>query len=312
MGTVRQGSLRNDYLVREPDWPDVPFTLDESDARGIPRHRVYEAVRDQDLIRILRGVHVRRGIELDTFARAQAAALVVSRHAVLVDRTAAWLHGVDARRYAELDAPPPLDCFVFRGHDPMDRKECRGGVRDLLREDWQWIGRVRVTTPLRTAVDLACSLSRREALAVVDALMREHGFTRDDLQRLVWRYRRRRGVIQARQVVAFADGRSESSGESWARLELIDRGLPEPELQHWVSVDGVPTYRLDLAYPHARVAIEYDGEAHHTSPADRARDAERRAVLRSMGWVVIVVTKRSFTDAAAAEWTSQVRRALAR
>ena len=38
----------------------------------------------------------------------------------------------------------------------------------------------------------------------------------------------------------------------------------------WVSVEGVQKYRLDLAYPHARVAIEYDGEEFHTSPGGQA------------------------------------------
>ena len=292
------------------DWPDTPFTLAEATSRGIPRHRVYDAVRDGELRRVLRGVHVRRGLALDTLGRAHAAALVVSRHAVLCDRTAAWLHGVDARKYAGLDVEPPLECFVFRGHDPMSRAECRGGVRDLVREDWEWIGRVRVTTPLRTAVDLACLLSRREAIAAVDALMREHALTREDLHRLVRRYRRRRGVVQARQIVAVADPRSESAGESWTRLEMLDRGLPEPELQYWVKVDGVPTYRIDLAYPHARVAIEYDGAEHHSSADDRRRDARRRAHLRRLGWTIIVVTKHSFTDEAALTWTREVKRAL--
>ena len=39
------------------------------------------------------------------------------------------------------------------------------------------------------------------------------------------------------------------------------------------------------------IAVEYDGEEHHTSPEDRRHDAERRAWLRSQGWIVIVVTK---------------------
>ena len=63
------------------------------------------------------------------------------------------------------------------------------------------------------------------------------------------------------------DGRSESSGESWTRLEINDHHLPEPTPQFWVVIDGVPTYRLDLAYPRARIAIEYDGVQHHSSPA---------------------------------------------
>ena len=175
-----------------------------------------------------------------TLVRAQAAALVISPHAVVCDRTAAWVHGVDAFRYAELDVDPPLETYVLRGHRATNRPECNGGTRDLRPSDWTIIGGVRVTTPMRTALDLGCKLSRREAIAVMDALMREHGFTVVDLLRELRRYVRRRGVIQLRQLVPLVDGRAESSGESWTRIEIVDRGLPTPVPQHWVDVDGRP------------------------------------------------------------------------
>lgn len=303
---------KNVRMETAHDWPHDPFTVARAANRGIPRHHVYEAVVNRELQRVIRGVYARHDLVLDTLTRARAASLVINAHSVVCDRTAAWLHGVDVWRYSELDAEPPLETYVLRGHDPTDRAGCRGGTRDLEREDWLWMGDVRVTTPGRTAVDLACKLRRRGALAAVDALMRAHDLTHQDLQRLLRRFRRRRGVVQARQILAIADPRSESPGESWTRLEIIDRGLPVPELQYWVIVAGVPTYRLDLAYPHARIAIEYDGEAHHTSPADRARDEERRAHLRQLGWTVIVVTKNSFTDEALLTWTRQIRQALKR
>jgi hypothetical protein len=173
------------------------------------------------------------------------------------------------------------------------------------------IGGIRVTTPRRTALDLGCKLSRRDALAVMDALVRLHGISRADLVRELPRYFRRRGSVQLRQLVPLVDGRSESTGESWTRLEIHDRSLPVPVPQHWVHVAGVPTYRLDLAYPHARIAVEYDGEEFHSRPEDRLADEERRAWLREHGWVVIVLTKDSFTEEAIIGWIGELRRALA-
>ena len=169
---------------------------------------------------------------------------------------------------------------------------------------------MKVTTPLRTAMDLGCKLSRREALAAMDALARAYGLTRADMVRLLPRYFRRRGVVQLRGLIPLVDGRSESSGESWTRLEIDDHGLPAPTPQHWVNVDGVPTYRLDLAYPHARIAVEYDGEEFHSSPEARERDRIRRQWLRDQGWTVIVVDKTSFTDEAIRVWIGQLREAL--
>jgi len=238
-------------------------------------------------------------------------ALVVGRTAVLCDRTAAWVHGVDCLSYAELDDPPPVESCVLRGHEPTERPEVVGRTRDLRDEDIVVIGGVRVTSPLRTAADLLCLLPRREALAAADALMRAHGFTVADLRRLLVRYFRRRGVIQARDLAPLVDGRAESAGESWTRLVIIDHDLPTPQVQVWIDVDGRPTYRLDLAYAHARIAIEYDGAEHHTRRADRQRDEARRAWLRAHGWRVIVVTKLSFSDEAVSVWIGELRSMLA-
>jgi hypothetical protein len=236
---------------------------------------------------------------------------VLGATAVLCDRTAAWVLGVDSFRYAELDGVPRLESCVLRGHEPTERREVTGRSRDLRSDDIIVIGGVRVTSPLRTAADLLCLLPRREALAAADALMRIHGFNVSDLRRLLVRYFRRRGVVQARNLAPHVDGRAESSGESWARLEIVDHGLPVPVPQYWINVDGVPTYRLDLAYPRARIAIEYDGEEHHTSRADRLRDERRRTWLRSHGWRVIVLTKHSFTEQAIEAWISELGTMLA-
>ena len=243
--------------------------------------------------------------------RAQAARLVMNPRSVLCNRSAAWLHGVDVFRYAELETVPALESFVLRGHRPTDRRECHGRTRDLRPEDWQVIEGVRATTPLRTAVDLACAeLSRREAMAALDALARECHVTVSAMNVLLRRYRRRRGVIQARELIQLTDPRAESSGESWSRLEIHDRGLPPPEPQYWVLIDGVPTYRLDLAYPRAKVVVEYDGEEFHTGRRNRERDEARWEWLRRHGWYVIVVTKASFTDEAARAWTDELREVL--
>ncbi|HET8961976.1 endonuclease domain-containing protein, partial [Nocardioides sp.] len=114
-----------------------------------------------------------------------------------------------------------------------------------------------------------------------------------------------------RELIPLADPRAESPAESWTRLALIDHGLPAPEAQYWIEIGGVPTFRLDLAYPHARVAVEYDGEEFHTSETDRQADLRRREWLERHGWTVIVVTKESFSGDALIAWISRVREALA-
>jgi hypothetical protein len=289
-------------------FPITPFTAATAPCT---RARLRRAIESREVIRPIRGGYLRADVELTAASRAQVAALVMGPTSVICDRTAAWVLGVDCMRYAELDVPPPLESCVLRGHEPTERPEIVGRTRDLRDDDITIVGGVRVTTPLRTAADLLCLLPRREAAAAADALMREHGFTVAELRRLLVRYFRRRGVVQARNLAPLIDGRSESAGESWTRIAIIDHGLPIPELQHWVNLGGRPTYRLDLAYPHARIAIEYDGSANHTSSADRRRDEERRDWLRAHGWRVIVVTKETFDDEPIPTWIKDVRSMLA-
>jgi Protein of unknown function (DUF559) len=289
-------------------FPATPFTAVTAPCT---RARLRQAIDGREVVRPIRGGYVRADVELTELVRAQVAAQVLGPTAVICDRTAAWVLGVDCMSYAELDAQPPLESCVLRGHEPTERAEVVGRTRDLSDEDVVVIGGVRVTSPLRTAADLLCLLPRREALAAADALMRAHGFTVTDVRRLLVRYFRRRGVIQARNLASLIDGRSESAGESWTRLAIIDHGLAAPTPQFWVTVDGIPTYRLDLAYPRARIAVEYDGAAHHSEPLDRRRDEARRAWLRAEGWRVIVVTKESFRDAAIEMWISELRSMLA-
>jgi hypothetical protein len=288
-------------------FPSTPFTAAMAPCT---RARLRKAIVSREVIRPIRGAYLRADVELTEIARAQVASLVLGPTSVLCDRTAAWVLGVDCMAYAELDDAPPLESCVLPGHEPTERPEVVGRTRALREEDIITIGGVRLTSPLRTAADLLCMLPRGQALAAADALMRAHGFCTLDLRRMLVRYSRRRGVIQARNLVPLVDGRSESAGESWTRLTIVDHGLPIPHPQFWITVAGVPTYRLDLAYPHARIAIEYDGVAHHSSPADRRRDEERRAWLRAHGWRVIVVTKDSFSDDAVAVWISELRAML--
>jgi very-short-patch-repair endonuclease len=252
-----------------------------------------------------------RSDAIDTIElRASAVGLVAPPHAVICDRTAAWLWGVDMLQHWELHMLPRLDTYVLRGHTRMRRPEAAGGERDLRSEDLVRIGGLQVTTPLRTSLDLACRLGRYEGLAVMDAFARSHSVTSTELAALLPRYRGRRGVVRARSLVPLVDSQAESTGESFTRLAIYDAGLPGPELQHWVMIGGVPTYRLDLAYPRLRICVEYDGEQFHSSQEAREYDARRRAWLRGQGWVVIVVRKGDFRGPALDQWLADLRAAL--
>jgi hypothetical protein len=255
--------------------------------------------------RVLHGAYAAVEIELDTRQRARAAALVVSPYSVLRDRTASWVWGVECHDYAELDGTPPIETCVLRGHEPTDRSGVAGIVRDLAPEDWTEVHGLRLTTPLRTALDLGCLLRPHRALGAMDALMRIHGFTHEDMRMLLRRYRRRRGVVQTRWLVNVVDPAAESQPESWVRWFILERSLPVPTPQVWVEVAG-SSFRLDLAYPRARIAVEYDGEEFHRTPAQRTYDEQRRAALRAAGWVVIVVRREDLAPERREQWLREL------
>lgn len=287
-----------------------PFKAVDAGRVGISPWQLRQMVRFSEVRRVLREVYVCAEHPDTLQLRAAALALVVPPHAVICDRTAAWLWDVDTLRPWELAMLPPLEMFVLRGRTRVRRPEVAGGERDLRPEDLVQVGDVCVTTPLRTSLDLACGLSRYQAVAAMDGLARVHGAGADELRSLLPRYRRRRGVVQARELVPLVDGRSESTGESFTRMAIHDAGLPRPEPQFWVEVRGVPTYRLDLAYPALKICVEYDGQEFHSSDEAKERDERRRTGLRDSGWIVIVVTRDDLRGRALDGWLSELRAAL--
>ncbi|GAA1842349.1 DUF559 domain-containing protein [Microbacterium koreense] len=103
---------------------------------------------------------------------------------------------------------------------------------------------------------------------------------------------RRVGIDVLRSSLHAARVGSSSRMETWTRLTIIDGGLPEPVLDHDVYDDrGVFIGCVDLAYPDAKVAIEYEGDHHRTSPAQWNRDIEKHDALVRAGWRVIRVTR---------------------
>jgi hypothetical protein len=310
--SVARGLLRFHarYMMLSRQLPDVPFTSQDAARAGFARHDLADLLRRRKIRRVLRNVYLRSDIPDTLASRAAAAALVMRPFEVLCDRTAAWLHGVDTLDIRELEILPPLETVVLTDHTRTRRDGCDGGQRALSPRDICMVGGVRVTTPLRTALDLACGLGRRDALAALDAFMRLHGLTHAQMEVELRRYAGRRGVVQGRELVPLADPRSESAGESWTRLDVIDAGLPMPEPQYWVTDGGRPVYRLDLAYPRSRVAVEYDGREFHEREQAKERDEKRRDWLRRRGWVVIVVTKDDFKGAALEEWLHRLGVAL--
>ena len=296
---------------------DTPFTPAQAELLGVSRQQLRTLLADGFVRRVLTGVYAAAQAPDNMERRAQAVALVVPPSAVVTDRTAAWLHGVDILPRSALSVPPPVTVFRATG-TRLRRAGVASGTRGLLPSDVMIVGGVRVTTPLRTMCDLGRLLWRFDALAAIDGFLRL-GVDPGAVALEIPRFKGFRGVRQLRVLVPLGSAKSESPGESALRLHWYDAGLPRPEIQFWVYDDAERgIYRLDLALPELRYAAEYDGEEFHTDDEDKTHDERRREWLNvHRDWTVDVFKKHEVYGPTAAAPTrltqgvAEARRGLA-
>ena len=282
-----------DVDTLSPDAPipcDRPFSSAEASRLGVDESLRRRLVERGLLRPLLRGVFVAAGVPDSLRLRVAALGLVVPEHAVVVDRTAAWLHGVDALPRSAIHRMPSLDVFSRQG-SRLRRPGVTSGIRDLTVRDLETIGPLTVTTPLRTACDLGRLLWRFDALSAIDGFLRlglDHGLLLSE----VGRFAGYRGVRQLRDLAPIGDPGAESPPESALRLHWYDAELPPPETQIWVEDDdGVPKFRIDVGDRGARFGAEYFGEEFHAEE-QRDEDEERIAWLEDhRGWHMEVFTK---------------------
>ena len=273
--------------------PLPPFTRRHLPGLGLTRHELDALLASGSVVEPVRGAYLDARCAADPVSRARAVALVLPPGAAVARRTAAWLYGIDPRGPDERDGVDPVECVVAAGAVVPHRaglvaREARLGVEDVA-----CVHGTPVTTAERTALDLARFLRPFMGLAVVDAFA--HARLVDPL-RLVGRiedFTGGRGIEQARRLVRFCDAATESYGESWLRLRIVDAGFPRPEAQIWIcDPAGIAVYRLDMGWRERRLAIEYDGEEFHSRPEHRKRDIQRRQALAdTYGWTVVGVGK---------------------
>jgi very-short-patch-repair endonuclease len=180
---------------------------------------------------------------------------------------------------------------------------------DLLDGDVRDLDGVRVTTPARTCWDLAQWLDLVEAVVVIDQLIQRRLVTAADLEAYAFRRRGARGWRRLLRATTLADPGAESPQETRLRVRLVLAGVPAPVTQYVVERDGRFVARVDLAWPEAKVAVEYDG-LWHAADGQIHRDRQRLNRLVAAGWVVLHVTSKRLRDdfpAFAAELKSALR-----
>lgn len=233
---------------------DLPFRGSVAISRGLVTRAQLRGPRFRTLYR---GVFIRRTDRpLDLLTWSRAAFLLLGADGALAGYSAAEMLGAPC---APRGVPPEIVAPAVRA---------RPGLlvhRYSLRPDEIWSARgCRVTSPRRTAWDLARRLDRTEAVVAVDALARRGRFDPKELLAIRAERSRARRCRRLDEIVALANPLAESPMESRLRMLLHDHGLPTPVVQHeLLDLFGLVLARFDLAYPAAKLAIEYDGEEFH-------------------------------------------------
>ncbi|KAA0098730.1 DUF559 domain-containing protein [Mycolicibacterium sp. P1-18] len=228
------------------------------------------------IVRVCHGVYALS--PPDVLGRIAALDLMTGRELVACMNTAAALHGFDTENDPRVHV---LDPAIRMRPTESVMVHQRSGA-PLKRVD----GRL-ATTPAWTAVEVARTLRRPRALAMLDAALRSGSCTAAGLGRAVDEQKGRRGIVRVRELLAHADGRSESPMESEARLVFIDGGLPTPELQYEIVDRCGDLWRSDFAWPTAKLVAEYDSMQWHASPEALRHDRMKMARLQECGYRVV-------------------------
>ncbi len=223
------------------------------------------------------------------------AVLALGPDARVSHRSAAALHGLDrsARDTVEVTVPREQR---GRGRSVPDGVVVHTTAH-LGRIDSVRVRELRVTSATRTIIDLArCGVPRAVIEASIDSAVRLGLSSPIVLERRVQELRGR-GRWGCRLL---DDLLVDSGGHTMLErrfLTLVRRaGLPRPRTQV-VHRRGTRTVaRVDFCYDEYDLVIEVTGRHGHSSPAERAIDAQRRNELQELGRTVYEYTWHHVTD----------------
>ncbi|MDD7916272.1 type IV toxin-antitoxin system AbiEi family antitoxin [Actinomycetospora callitridis] len=283
---------------------DIPFRGSAAIGAGLTTRR---RLRGPGFRELGRDTYVAADVPVDDRMRVRAAALEVPG-AVVGGWSALLVHGVDAAP----EGARPVELVV----GPRHVRRARAGL--LLRQDVLGerevgcVDGVPVTSPIRTAVDLASRAGHVDGVIAVDALAHAFGFHPDELLDHPVLRDNPRGRRRLVAVVADADARAESPPETRMRLILRAAPIPQPVPQLVVHDDaGWFVGRVDFGWRELLTALEYQGDHHRTEKKQWRRDAVRTTELAGCGWLVLPVTAHDlFVDPRG--FVHRVRVALAR
>jgi hypothetical protein len=263
----------------------APFLGTKAIAAGLVTRR---QLQGDAWIRLFRDVYASASLPNDHMLKVWAAALILPKGAAIAGRSAAHLWGANLK-----DLDDRVEVHASRGYGPVRGLIIHTGNLDpgevVTRRG------IPVTTALHTTWDLALNLPELDAVAWIDNLAFVRRISANQLSKHAATHTRQRNAKKANDVIALCDPRAESAPVSRLRVHLVKGGLPAPTPQFQVFFNREFVARVDLAWPHIRLAVEYDGQW-HSDIGQPGRDRDRLRSLNEVGWQVYSVTYEDMHD----------------
>jgi very-short-patch-repair endonuclease len=203
--------------------------------------------------------------------------------------------GRSAGALFNLVAAPTVPEILTRRAPRQSLRAIFRSTSELPNSDCTDVGGIPSTNPIRTLIDLGGLLPRSAFedildIAIVQRLVR--------VERLRARARelrapRRNGCTVVLELLEQRHPDLARAANLWeAKVVRIVRrlGMPDPEVNYRVVVGGKRRY-LDLAWPEAKVAVEFDGFVPHSTRRVFDDDRLRQNHLVDEDWALFRVTK---------------------
>jgi very-short-patch-repair endonuclease len=244
--------------------------------------------RAGSLHRLHTGVYAVGHTALGPRGRWMAAVLACGPAAALSHHAAGALWEIRATTFVLVDVTVPRTGARSRPGLRIHRPRTFGDD-EVTRRDG-----IRVTTPARTVLDLAASLSERELQRALDEAQVRRLATVPSLVTLARAHPGHPGAGALTRAL-----RRHSPGTTLTRSELEERflalcrrhGLPQPGVS--ARIAGL---EVDFVFPSHRVAVETDGWRFHGHRAAFERDRRRDAALTRAGYRALRFTHDQVAD----------------
>ncbi|MGV0714632.1 DUF559 domain-containing protein [Mycolicibacterium sp. XJ662] len=264
--------MLNEYLVAQ----DGVITLDQAREAGLSSHAVQRRIRGGQWVRCGRGVYFVPDRPYTDAARVRATVWGYGPHAVASGMAAAWWHGLTQF------APDIVDVTMPRNGHGRCHNGSRLRRRDLDPTDVVIERALRVTAKPLTVLEAA--IQRFGGIKLMDRAL-QNDLELRELWRAQLRNKGRYGSPAARRLLQAASDGARSEAE-----RLLVKMLRQAGITGWKTNHPVGGYQVDVAFPAAKIAIEVDGLAYHSSTDDFHRDRVRQNDVMMLGWQVLRFT----------------------